>query len=171
MRYKVTNKQYTSKHCFVCGEENKYGLKARFYELENGEVAGIFKSPFEHSGYPGRMHGGIASAIIDETIGRAILTSEPDTFAVTLELTTQFRKPVPVDTELKVVARLTSNNGRTFEGTGEILLENGEVAVTGSAKYLKMPFERIAGKNLEADELLYHKDGVTDIEFYSAGKE
>jgi acyl-coenzyme A thioesterase PaaI-like protein len=165
MKYKVVNKQYTSRNCFVCGEENKGGLQAKFYELENGEIAGIFKSPFEHSGYPGRMHGGVASAIIDEAIGRAILITEPDTFAVTLELSTQFKKPVPVCTELRVIARITSNRDRIFSGTGEILNENGEVAVTGSAKYLKLPIERIAGKDLEAGELLYNTDKITEIEF------
>jgi acyl-coenzyme A thioesterase PaaI-like protein len=164
MKYKVINKQYTSRHCFVCGEENKYGVGAKFYELENGEVVGIFKSPMEHSGYPGRMHGGISSALIDETIGRAILISEPNTFAVTLELSTQFKKPVPVCTELKVIGRLTSINGRVFEGTGEILLENGDVAVTGSAKYLKIPLEKIAGDNLEGDAVLNHINDLMEID-------
>ncbi len=165
MKYKVVNKQYTSKHCFVCGEENKGGLQSRFYEMENGEIAGIFTAPFEHSGYPGRIHGGVASAIIDEAIGRAIMISEPDTFAVTIELSTKFRKPVPVCTELRVIARITSNKDRIFEGTGEILLENGEVAVTGSAKYLKLPMDRITGNNLEDGDLLYHPDGIVEIDF------
>jgi acyl-coenzyme A thioesterase PaaI-like protein len=164
MKYKVINKQYTSRHCFVCGEENKYGVGAKFYELENGEVVGIFKSPMEHSGYPGRMHGGISSALIDETIGRAILISEPNTFAVTLELSTQFKNPVPVCTELKVIGRLTSINGRVFEGTGEILLENGDVAVTGSAKYLKIPLEKIAGDNLEGDAVLNNINDLMEID-------
>ena len=164
MKYKVINKQYTSRHCFVCGEQNKYGVRARYYELENGEVVGIFKSPMEHSGYPGRMHGGIASAILDEAIGRVILISEPNTFAVTLELSVQFKKPVPVCTELKVIGRLTSINGRVFKGTGEILLENGEVAVTGSAKYLKMPLGKIAGEHLVDESLLYTPDDVIEIE-------
>jgi len=164
MKYKVLKKQYTSRYCFVCGEENEYGVRARFYELDNGEVAGIFNAPMEHSGYPGRMHGGVISAIIDEAIGRAILISEPDAFAVTMELTTKFKKPVPVCKELKVIGRLTSVNGRVFEGTGEILLENGEVAVTGSAKYLKIPLEKIAGESFNEDTVLHHADDVTEIE-------
>lgn len=164
MKYKVINKQYTSRHCFVCGEENKYGVGAKFYELENGEVAGIFKSPMEHSGYPGRMHGGIASALIDEAIGRAILVTDPNAFAVTLELSTQFKKPVPVCKELRVIGRLTSISDRVFEGTGEIILENGEIAVTGSAKYLKMSLEKISGGNLVDDTVLYNPDDIKEIE-------
>lgn len=164
MKYKVRNKQYTTRHCFVCGEENKYGIRAKFYELDNGEVVGIFNAQMEHSGYPGRIHGGIASALIDETIGRAILITEPNAFAVTLELSTKFKKPVPVCTELKVIGRLTSINSRVFEGTGEIILENGEVAVAGSAKYLKMPLAKIADSNPDEDVVLYNVDNITEID-------
>lgn len=166
MKYKVTNKQYTSKHCFVCGEENKSGLKARFYELENGEVAAIFTAAAEHCGYPGRLHGGVASAIVDETIGRAIAIIEPNTFSVTLELTVQFKKPVPLGKELKVIGRVISDNGRVYEGTAELLLENGEPAVTGWAKYLKMPIEKIAKTDNIDDELLRtaHPNDLIEID-------
>ena len=164
MKHIVNKRQYTTRNCFVCGEENKFGVKAKFYEVDNCEIICIFNAPFEHSGYPGRMHGGIASAIIDETIGRAILISEPDTFAVTLELSTQFKKPVPVCKELKAIGRMTSVNGRVFEGTAEIILENGEVAVTGWGKFLKMPFERIAGDSMGTDEVLLKNDDVKEIE-------
>jgi acyl-coenzyme A thioesterase PaaI-like protein len=164
MKRKVTKKQYTSKNCFVCGEQNKFGVRAKFYETDNGEVIGIFNAPFEHSGYPGRMHGGVAAAIVDETIGRAITIKEPDTYAVTLEMTTQFKRPVPVCKELKVIGRITSIDGRVFEGTGEILLENGEVAVTGWAKYLKMSFAKITGEDEGPDELMYNEDDVREIE-------
>lgn len=163
MTHKVLNKQYTTKFCFICGEENKSGLKAKFYELDNDEVAGVFTAPMDHCGYPGRMHGGIISAIIDETIGRAILITEPNTFAVTLEITTQYKKPIPLCKELKAIGRLTSVSGRVFEGTGEILLENGDIAATGKAKYFKMPIEKIADDSIDAEKVLYTKDDVQEI--------
>jgi len=51
---------------------------------------------------------------------------------------------VPLDVELKVVGRIVKQEGRVFEGTGEILLPGGEVAATGSGRYLKLPIGRIA---------------------------
>lgn len=81
-----------------------------------------------------------------------------------MELTTQFRKPVPVCKELKVIGRLTSVNGRVFEGTGEILLENGDIAVTGSAKYMKIPLEKIAGECFNEDTVLHTPDNLAEIE-------
>jgi len=46
--------------------------------------------------------------------------------------------------ELRVIGRITSETSRTFEGTGELLLPNGEVAATGFGKYLRMPLNKIS---------------------------
>ncbi len=152
MRYKVTKKQYNSKKCLICGLDNEFGLHTRFYELENGEIVAIFRVLEEHQSYPGRLHGGIASAILDETIGRAMMIDEPNTWGVTVELKVQYKKPLPLDQKLRAVGRITSSNKRIFEGTGEILLENGEVAVTAYGKYMKFALEQISD-GLHSDEL------------------
>jgi hypothetical protein len=53
MRHKITKKQYNSKLCFVCGLRNGSGLKASFYETEQGELIAIFTPGVEHQSYPG----------------------------------------------------------------------------------------------------------------------
>ena len=40
---KVVKKQTNSKLCYICGIENGFGLKASFYEMEDGSVISIFK--------------------------------------------------------------------------------------------------------------------------------
>lgn len=152
MKYRVLKKQHNSKKCIVCGMENNLGLKASFYEIENNEVVAIFKSLEEHQSYPGRLHGGIASAILDETIGRAIMIKDPNMWGVTIELNLKYKKPVPLNEELKVVGRIIRDTRRVFEGTGEILLSNGEVAVTAQGKYFKMPVDKITDSEFEEDE-------------------
>ena len=144
MKYKVVKKQHNSRKCLVCGLKNELGLKASFYELENNEIAAVFKPIEEHQSYPGRLHGGIAGAILDETIGRAIMVKNENTWGVTVELNLKYKKPIPLNEELKVVGRITKDSSRLFEGTGEIILKNGDVAVTGSGKYLKMPIDKIS---------------------------
>ena len=146
--------------CLVCGRDNPLGLHARFYELAPEEPAaagasagpapaagpellGVFQVLEEHQSYPGRLHGGISSTILDETIGRAILLIQPGAWGVTVEFTVRFRKPVPLDEEVRCVARITRDTSRIFEGTGEILLADGSVAVQGSGKYLKQTLEGI----------------------------
>jgi acyl-coenzyme A thioesterase PaaI-like protein len=152
MSRNVENKQPNSHMCFACGLDNKFGLKARFFEIEGKELVGIFTPADEHQGYPGRLHGGIASAILDETIGRAVLIDHHETWWVTAELSVRFRKPVPMDGPIKVLGRITGNRGRIFEGTGEILLPDGSPAVTATAKYFLQPFEDITGNEDFADE-------------------
>lgn len=144
MFHKIRDAQNVSRMCLVCGIDNLAGLKARFFELENGELACVFRPREEHQGYPGRLHGGIASAVLDETIGRAINVADTHTWGVTLEFTIKFRKPIPLDGEVTAIGRITKDSSRVFEGSGEIVLADGAVAVEGRGRYLKMPLEKIA---------------------------
>ncbi|HEY5513842.1 MAG TPA: PaaI family thioesterase [Geomonas sp.] len=145
MRHQVIRKQYNSKLCFICGLKNNSGLKASFYEMENGELIATFTPTIEHQSYPGRLHGGLASAILDETIGRAIMVgNDKEVWGVTIELNVIYKKPIPLGVELKVVARITEENSRFFHGTGEIILPGGEAAVIARGKYLKASLEKIA---------------------------
>ncbi len=154
MKQPVVRKQPNSKMCLVCGLKNPYGLFTSFYELANGDLAAVFTAREEHQSYPGRLHGGMITALLDETIGRAIMTrrDEPQVWGVTVEFSTRFLKPVPLDVELRVVGRIVKEEGRSFEGTGEILLPGGEVAASGIGRYLKLPIDRIADFDLVAQE-------------------
>jgi acyl-coenzyme A thioesterase PaaI-like protein len=153
MIYKVTGKQPNSKMCFVCGLKNKFGLNASFYETNNNELIALFKPCQEHQGYPGRLHGGIAAAILDETIGRTITTGKDnEIWGVTLEFNIKYKKPIPLDEEIKVVAKLTYEDKRLFGGTGIIVLSNGDVAATAEGKYLRLQIEKIADFDRDANE-------------------
>lgn len=143
MKYRITGKQENSNNCIVCGLENELGIKANFYELENGDVVAIFTSRDEHQSYPGRMHGGIAAGILDEVIGRAMMVDNKNAWGVTVELSLRYKKPIPLNEELKAVGRVTKDSRRLFEGYGEILLPNGEVAVSAVGKYMKLPIDKI----------------------------
>jgi len=144
VKHKVLKKQNISKMCFVCGEKNDFGLHARFFETDANELVALINPSEQHQGYPGRMHGGIAATILDETIARSICNGKDEQlWGVTLELKTRFRKPIPLGQELKVVGRITSEGTRSFEGSGEIILPNGDIAVSAEGKYLKVSMEKI----------------------------
>jgi uncharacterized protein (TIGR00369 family) len=153
VKHHVKRKQPNSKMCFVCGLNNPFGLKSSFLELDNGELVCLFKPREEHQSYPGRLHGGMAAALLDETIGRAILCKYNETvWGVTIEFTIRYKKPLPISGNLRVVGRITNETSRTFEGTGEILLSDGQVAVEGKGKYMKLPLDKIADFNLDGQE-------------------
>jgi acyl-coenzyme A thioesterase PaaI-like protein len=164
MKQKVLKKQHISKMCFVCGEKNDFGLHARFYETEANELVALIHPSEEHQGYPGRMHRGIVPTILDQTIARSINAGKNEQlWGVTLELKTKFRKPIPLTEELKVVGRVTSEGNRSFEGTGEILLANGEIAVSAEGKYLKADINRIAAESRLSEDDWFIADGPDDL--------
>jgi acyl-coenzyme A thioesterase PaaI-like protein len=160
MKHKIVKKQHISKMCFVCGARNDFGLHANFYETDSNELVALIKPSDQHQGFPGRMHGGIAATILDEAIERSVKVGKDEqVWSVTLELKTKFRKPVPLDQELKIVARVTREMSRFFEGTGEIVLPNGDVAVTAEGRYMKMDINKISDElGLDEDLWLYEAD-------------
>lgn len=183
-RRRIVAVQNISRMCLVCGADNVAGLHARFYELQpeedeagraggstpdasrSAELLGVFTPQPEHQSYPGRLHGGISSAILDETIGRAIMILCPGTWGVTAELTVRFRRPVPLDQPITAIGRITRDTRRLFEGTGEILLADGSVAVEALGRYLKMQLEEIAPVGWDdADWFPDGREAPEDVEF------
>ncbi len=153
MRLRVRQKQRNSRMCLVCGLRNVAGLRASFHELENGELLALFTPRAEHQGYPGLLHGGITTAILDETIGRAIVIRHPEEiWGVTVGVSVRFRRPIPLCKELRVVGRVTKDTRRIFEGTGELYLPDGQVAAEATGRYMRLPLDRITDFNFEAEE-------------------
>lgn len=55
-----------------------------------------------------------------------------------------FQQPVPLGVELTARGHITKTNRRLFEGTGELYLPDGTVAVRATGKYVKMTLDGIA---------------------------
>ena len=88
-----------------------------------------------------------------KSIGRTITTGKDnEIWGVTLEFNIKYKKPIPLDEEIKVVAKLTYEDKRLFEGTGKIMLSNGEVAATAEGKYLRLSIEKIADFDRDTNE-------------------
>ncbi len=153
MKQKVIAKQPNSKMCYVCGMKNPKGLRASFYELENGEVVGRFHPTDLYQGYPDRLHGCIAAGLIDEAIGRAIRTHyDEEAMGQTAELHLRYKAPIPLNQTLTILARVTRDARRIFEGTAELKLADGSVAVEASGKYFSVIGDMLPEEELEAQE-------------------
>jgi uncharacterized protein (TIGR00369 family) len=139
----VQDAQKISDMCFVCGVNNPASLHTQFLELEDGRLCAEFIATDMHQSYPGRAHGGIISAVLDETIGRAIQIAHPEVFGVTFELNVRFRKPVPLNVPLRIIAEITEYAHRLFSGEGKLLLPDGSVAAEAKARYLQMAIGNI----------------------------
>jgi len=128
--------------CYVCGHANPLGLNVRF-RIEGEAVTTRFTPQAMHAGYPGRVHGGILAALLDETMGWAPCL-RGGRFCLAVELNVRYVKSAPPDRELIVTGRCDSIEGRIWEASGEITDESGTVYARGKGRYFPLSGEETA---------------------------
>ena len=163
---KVVSKQRNSKMCAICGMDNKYGVHAQFYNMEDGSVMSKFRYREEHQSYPGRVHGGLITAMLDEMGLRALWAKEgnDEQFGVTMSLDTKYRKPVPYNKDLIGKGVVVKNNRKFLEVESEILDLEGNVLANGTIKYIKLDNNKITGDIVMHEEMCYLlEDDVKEI--------
>ena len=141
MRTACTHKQPNAKHCFVCGTDNVNGLQMKFYDDNHETVCSTLVVDDRFQGYPGIVHGGILAAMLDEAVGRVAMIGDHHHFMMTVNLTAQYRHPVPVNTELTVEGKIIKLRGRLGKARGEIILPDGTVACEAELTLANMPAE------------------------------
>lgn len=163
---KVLSKQRNSKMCIICGLDNEYGVRAPFYNMEDGSVMTIFKYGAQHQSYPERVHGGLITAMIDEMGLRGLWAQEgnEDTFGVTFSLDTKYRKPVPYDEELIGRGKIIKNSSRFFTTEACIMDSHGNELASGTTNYLKLDMDKIA-EGVDVHEAMCYliPDNITNI--------
>lgn len=160
-------KQPSSQMCFGCGMENPIGLKLFFYETDDGRVVARFTPREEHQGYPGVLHGGIASTVLDEVIGRVCIAEER--WMVTAKMEVRYRRPIPLGEPLLVVGETVESRGRRLVARGEIRLPNGSVGAEAIGTFVDLPEEQAAGMQdaLRFWRVVPDADGPPDFELES----
>lgn len=92
--------------CFVCSQGHPHGLHLRFHHTDLG-VACVCRIEAGYCGFDGMVHGGIISALMDEAAAYSLFARHGK-LGVTREMQTRFLKPVPTETELRVVGQIVS---------------------------------------------------------------
>lgn len=152
--------------CLICGLENTAGVRANFYNMEDGSVGGLFTFRTEHQSYPGRVHGGMLATMIDELAGRVLWVDEPMKVGVTMDIDVKYRKPVPYNVPLKGRGVYEKKLSRSYSAHCCIMTMTGEVLAEGTAKYLVLPAEKILeGTGEDPDWDYYVPDDITEIDF------
>lgn len=91
--------------CFVCSPANDCGLRLRFFlDEEAGEAFTRFEPGESLSGFPGIIHGGIQTTLLDEAAFWAIFGAW-SVLSVTAEITVQFTRPALTRSVLEVRAQ------------------------------------------------------------------
>jgi acyl-coenzyme A thioesterase PaaI-like protein len=132
--------------CFVCGSNNASGLKLR-YRSEGNFILTSFTGGPQHQGFPGVVHGGIVSTMLDETMGRAPLISRA--WVMTGKLEVRYKAPAPIGRELTVRGWLTRSRRHAFETEGDVRLDDGTLLAEGKGLFLRVP-DRVIAQAAEA---------------------
>jgi uncharacterized protein (TIGR00369 family) len=120
--------------CFVCGEKNAHGIKARFFW--DGETATTETMACEQfEGYKGIYHGGVLATLLDEVMIKAILASGH--YAVTAEITVRYVAPIRTGDKFVCRGKIVERRGRLFSGTAEAVGADGTVFAKAAGKFVE----------------------------------
>ena len=126
--------------CFACGRLNDAGLHLDF-DVSRDRAETRFTPQRGHEGYDGTVHGGILTALLDETMGWAIF--HQGIWGVTARIAVTFRQPVKVGEELRVVGEVARMRSRAIETRGTVSrTSDGVVLAEADATFLVMPEQR-----------------------------
>ncbi|HEU4382933.1 MAG TPA: PaaI family thioesterase [Anaeromyxobacteraceae bacterium] len=143
----MSTRQPSSRTCFVCGRDNHSGLGARWTgDRATGEVRAQIAIPERFNGYPGVVHGGVVTALLDEAMARtALIQGGFEDLMVTARMEVAFRRPVPTATPVTVVGRLRKKSASRAQAEAEVRLPDGSVAAHAEALMTRPPPEVAAG--------------------------
>ncbi len=124
--------------CWGCG--NAPGGIHLPHPVEEGaeEYDAPLRFDDRHQGAPGIVHGGLVAAALDEGCG--LLATWYRFPVVTARIFVRYRRPVAINTDLRVTASLTAERGRRLHVRGEIRAGD-EVLAEARGAFIHVPLE------------------------------
>ncbi|MBN1568631.1 MAG: PaaI family thioesterase [Acidobacteria bacterium] len=119
--------------CIGCSMENGSGLGLKFSVRDDGGVQAEFNCSPLYQGYPGYLHGGISSLLLDSAMANCLFAHR--IVAVTARLIVRFLFPVETDKSATVRAWIREYEPPLYVLEAE-LEQYGKVLVRGFAKYI-----------------------------------
>jgi acyl-coenzyme A thioesterase PaaI-like protein len=128
--------------CWGCGD-NPNGIHLLQPEQERlSEYESYLAFDEGHQAAPGLVHGGLVAAALDEACG--LLATWYRFPTVTGRLFVTFRRPVAINTELLVRARLEREHGRRLHVDGAIV-DGNDVLAEAKGAFVHVPLEHFLG--------------------------
>jgi acyl-coenzyme A thioesterase PaaI-like protein len=124
----------------VAGLSNPLAPPASFeIDVEARRIVGEVEFGKAFEGAPGCVHGGFVAAVLDEALGMACIFGGGP--AMTAELTTRYLRHTPIETPLKIEARLEAVDGKKVRTSGHVTAA-GVVVVDSTGLFIQVGSEK-----------------------------
>jgi acyl-coenzyme A thioesterase PaaI-like protein len=124
--------------CWGCGDAPG-GIRLPQPTAEGSrEYEAWFQFDERHQAAPGLVHGGLVAAALDEACG--LLVTWYRFPSVTVRIFVRFRRPLPINTEFLVRARLSGERGSRLHADAEIT-DGTDVFAEARGAFLHVPLE------------------------------
>ncbi len=135
--------QPSSRSCFVCGRDNPAGLHTRWVaDRAGGGVSTTLVLDEQFNGYPGLVHGGIVTALLDEAMVRAILLQgDFEDLMVTARMEVTFRRATPTGQPVTAEGRILRRSPSRATARAEVRLADGSVTAEAEGLLVRQPAE------------------------------
>lgn len=128
--------------CFGCSPRNPFGLALQMYAAGDGIGTDVtFRE--QYASYPGVVHGGVVSVVVDEVMGDAIALLH-DTLAFSLALRTRYLEPVAVGRPYRCLATARVKGEGLFTAEAELQDVGGTAVVVASASFQQIRADQAA---------------------------
>ncbi len=126
-------KEIVYNECFACGQNNPIGLKLQF-EYEDNHAIANWECPQQYAGYPGLIHGGIVSTLLDEAMAKIVIKNVGE--AVTGKMSVTFRNPLYIGEKVTLIGEISEVKGKIIKTKAKIMSKDMIIA-EATAIYIK----------------------------------
>jgi acyl-coenzyme A thioesterase PaaI-like protein len=119
--------------CWACSPGNPVGLGVAFEAGEDSSVHGTFVCDDDYVGYPGCLHGGVTSALLDAAMTNCLLGR--GTPGLTARLAVRYLQPVPLGATVEVHGWWEGARGPLQKLAAELRLD-GVVLAEATASFM-----------------------------------
>jgi acyl-coenzyme A thioesterase PaaI-like protein len=123
----------------VSGAINPLAPPVRYAEIGEGTIDAGVTFGVAYQGPPGYVHGAFIAGVFDDVLGAANMASGNPGMTVRLEV--RYRRPTPLNTPLRVVARHSGREGRRIFASGT-MLAGADVTAEAEGVFAEITLER-----------------------------
>jgi acyl-coenzyme A thioesterase PaaI-like protein len=134
-------------NCVVCGANHESGLQLEFTLLEDGSVQATFDCDEAFQGYPGLLHGGVISSVLDGAMTNCLFAHGQQ--GITGELKVRFRHPVAIN-RTAIVRAWVDRSMPPLHILRAELIQDEWVKAKATGKFMELP-EHVVGTHQATD--------------------